>query len=201
MSNSLFIDTGVIDGPSVVHFVKHGLTIHAILGRLTVCEPKKGAWGKSPKKVQQSILEQVSMMAEGLEGMQMATGEDGKMELKPMKMEGFPEILEAAKVGTLRILIGMDSRGVRQAACVIVQPAALAERALAGASESKPQPNLRQLGGCFAFILGAIAGWWLWQRLPVSYSMPARIGIMFVVFVVTNILATIVSGFPPRGKP
>jgi hypothetical protein len=155
-------------------------------------ESHKGAWGKSPQEVEKSVLEHVSTMAEGFDGQRMTEelDADGNVKFESFKMEGFPEVLEAAKEQTLRILIGTDSRGVREAACVVVQSSSLPMR----------RQRQRQLAASLVLVLGVLACWLLWQYLPASCSRPIRIAIVLWVLMMTSAFAAINAGTIFRRK-
>lgn len=195
MSNPYFIDTGVIQGSSMVHFAKFAASLNAVPARLMIMESPRGAWGRSPQEIQKSVLEQVAMMAEGLEVMGVIGGE-GKNAWKQQKLEGFPEIEEAAKKRTLRILMGTDSDGSRQAACVIVQAAPITTPTSADTAEPPSPSKLRKLLGHMVFFAGIITCWVIWQKLPETYSMAARVGIVVLVLILASIVATVASESP-----
>lgn len=197
MSNQRFVDTGVIEGSMLEHFGRAAARMNARMAGLILMEPGKGVWGASPAEFQRNVAEQLAMQAEGFEAEQLVEG--GKLE--PVKVGGYPMVIEAAQNGTLRALVGIDNRGCRHVACAIIErggakapsawiPAPTVSRSSSPSASSSTWSALQ-----FLFMgIGVLAAWWLWSRPASSLSENAKYGLVFLVIIVCSALAAWAKG-------
>jgi hypothetical protein len=192
MSNERIIDTGVIEGSMLEHFVNAAAGINARMAGLILMEPGPMKWGTSRAEFQRNVAEQLAQSVEGFDAERL----DGNGKLVPARFEGYPDISAAAENGTLRLLIGIDSDGCRKVACAIVGGTrATAVPRQASAPSASWKGSLA--GGAF-MAAGFLAAWWIWTRPAGALSNNARYGLLFLVILVFSALATWASGSGSR---
>ncbi len=158
MNENYWIDTGVIVGPSLIHFTKAARARRGRLAELILVEHNKDAWGVVPKDFTKNVMEHLSMATETQEVLQMT--ENG---MHPLLMKGHPDIAQAAEKGTLRLLVGKESDGRRSVACMIIEGGQPAPTSSTPSTGTKPPAGA--LGVCLALLVVIGVGIWLW-RLP-----------------------------------